>query len=285
MCGAAAVKHMEAACRPSNLLTIPEACVTVTINCDMGEAFGIYHMGEDEACMPYVTHANIACGFHASDPTVMWRTARAAKREGVMIGSHPGLPDREGFGRREMRLSREEVAALVLYQTGALQAFLAAENIAMSHIKPHGALFGMAQKDEAVANGIADAALALGLQVIAYANCAMSHVFTRRGVPFVCEFYADLDYNDDGRQVITMTHEPIAPERAATKVLRAVREGRTRALSGREVEVVAQSICIHSDTPGALAVAKAVHAALRDYLPGARDGGIRGPCQQDLKDG
>jgi UPF0271 protein len=139
--------------------------------------------------------------------------------------------------------------------------------MAMSHIKPHGALFGMAQKDEAIANGIADAALALDLPVIAYANCAMSQVFAARGVPFTCEFYADLDYDDDGRQVITMTHEPVAPDQAAAKVLRAVRDGRTRSLGGKDVAVVAESICVHSDTPGALDVAKAVHAALKDYLP------------------
>ena len=243
--------------------------MTVTINCDMGEGFGIYNLGDDEACMPYVTHANIACGFHASDPVVMWRTVQAAKRHGVIVGSHPGLPDREGFGRREMKLSRREVAALVLYQTGALQAFLASEGMALSHIKPHGALFGMAQKDETVANGIADAALALGLPVIGYANCSMSEVFDRRGVPFTCEFYADLNYDDAGRQIITMTHDPVAPEAAASKVLRAVREGKTRGLSGRDVDVVAETICVHSDTPGALAVAKAVHAVLKEYLPKA----------------
>src|SRR5207245_2380380 len=134
-------------------------------------------------------------------------------------------------------------------------------------------LFGMAQNDAAVADGIADAALALHLPVIAYANCAMSEVFTRRGVPFTCEFYADLDYDDDGRQVITMTHEPIAPDAAASKVLRALRERRTRALSGKDVEVVAETICVHSDTPGAVAVAKAVHAALRDQLPSAQSAG------------
>jgi 5-oxoprolinase (ATP-hydrolysing) subunit A len=240
--------------------------LTVTINCDMGEAFGIYRMGDDEACMPYITHANIACGFHASDPVVMWRTVKAAKKHGIRIGAHPGLPDREGFGRREMRLSREEVGALVLYQTGALQGFLQSEGLELSHIKPHGALFGMAQKDEAIANGIADAALSLGMPVIAFSDCAMSEVFTRRGVRFTCEFYADLDYDDEGRQVITMTHEPVSPEAAARKVIRAVREGKTRSLGGRDVVVVAESICVHSDTPGAVEVAKAVYEALRPQL-------------------
>ena len=240
--------------------------MSVTINCDMGEAYGIYRLGDDEACMPYVTHVNIACGFHASDPMVMWKTVAAAKRHGLKIGAHPGLADREGFGRREIKLSRREVAALVLYQVGALRAFLDAESIAMSHIKPHGALFGMAQKDEAVANGIADAALATKLPVIGFANCVMSDVFKTRGVPFSCEFYADLDYDVEGRQVITMTHDPVAPEAAAQKVLRAIREGKTRALDGRDVAVVADTICVHSDTPGAVAVAKAVHAALKDQL-------------------
>src|SRR5471032_2308146 len=149
----------------------------LSINCDMGEAFGIYHLGDDAAVMPYVTHANIACGFHASDPNVMWRTVRAAKEHGIKVGSHPGLPDREGFGRREMKLSRREVAALVLYQTGALRAFLDAEGMTMSHIKPHGALFGMAQNNAEVAHGIADAALALGLPLIGYANCVMAEAY------------------------------------------------------------------------------------------------------------
>lgn len=239
---------------------------TVTINCDMGEAFGIYRFGDDETCMPFVTHANIACGFHASDPCVMWRTVRAAKKHGLKIGSHPGLPDREGFGRRAMQMTREEVAALVLYQTGALQAFAGAEGVALSHIKPHGALFGMAQREEPIAEGIADAALILGLPVIAYSDCAMSEVFTRRGVAFTCEFYADLDYDDDGRQFITKEHHPVSPEAAAAKVLRAVTDGLTTSVNGKDVKVVADSICVHSDTPGAMEVAKAVHGALRHRL-------------------
>src|SRR6267378_5152993 len=204
-----------------------DAMVKVTSNCDMGEAFSIYRFGDDEACMPFITHANVACGFHASDPVVMRETVRAAKRHGVAIGAHPGLPDREGFGRREMKLSRDEVSALVLYQTGALQAFAAAEGVALAHIKPHGALFGMAQREEAIAEGIADAALTLGLPVIAYSDCAMSEVFTRRGVQFTCEFYADLDYDDHGKQFITKEHRPVAPDAAAAKVRRAVTAGLT----------------------------------------------------------
>jgi UPF0271 protein len=238
----------------------------VTINCDMGEAFGIYRMGDDEACMPYITHANIACGFHASDPKVMWQTVRAAKQWNLKIGAHPGFNDREGFGRREIRMSREEVAALVLYQIGALQGFLDAEGVPLSHMKPHGALFGMAMKDEATANGIADAALALEVPVISFANCVQEEVYKARGVPYVCEFYADLDYDDRGWQIITMHHDPVTPEATARKVLRAINEGLTTSVSGKEVAVRADSICVHSDTPGAVEVAKAVHDAVQPYL-------------------
>ena len=238
----------------------------VTINCDMGEAFGIYRFGDDAACMPYVTHANIACGFHASDPSVMWRTVRDAKTHGIAIGSHPSLPDRQGFGRREIKVTRDEVTAFVIYQTGALKAFVESEGLSLSHIKPHGALFGMAQRDEEIADGIAEAALRFGLPVIAYSDCAMSEVFTRRGVPFSCEFYADLDYDDHGRQIITREHDPVAPDKVAQKVLRAVTERKTRSVTGKDVAVVAESICVHSDTPNAVDVAKAVHSALAVYL-------------------
>ncbi|MDQ1850752.1 5-oxoprolinase subunit PxpA [Gemmobacter fulvus] len=234
----------------------------ITINCDMGEAFGIYRFGDDGACMPFITHANVACGYHASDPSVMWKTVRLAKQHGVAVGAHPGLADREGFGRREMKLTRSEVAALVMYQTGALSAFLQAEGVGLSHIKPHGALFGMAQHDTEVAEGIADAALLFGVPVIAFADCAMSEVFARRGVSFACEFYADLDYDDNGRQIIAKEHHPVSPEQVVEKVIRAVREGLVRSVGGKDVAVVADSICVHSDTPNAVDVARAVHEAL-----------------------
>ncbi len=240
--------------------------MSVTINCDMGEGFGLYTMGDDAACMPFVSHANIACGFHASDPSIMWETVKKAIKAGVNVGSHPGIADREGFGRREMAMTRMEVAAAVLYQTGALQAFLSAEGQTLSHIKPHGALFGMAQKDEKIANGIADAALAIGVPVIGFSNCVMADIFTARGVPFVCEFYADLDYDDNGRQIITRHHHQVSVEEAVDKVLKALNTGKTLSVSGREVDVVADSICVHSDTPGALDIARAIHGVLADRL-------------------
>src|SRR5687768_7353946 len=119
----------------------------VAINCDMGEAFSIYHCGDDDGIMPYITVANVACGFHASDPMVMRRTVALAKQHGVKVGAHPSLPDREGFGRREMKMEPAELTAAVMYQTGALAAFLRAEGMELNHIKPHGALYGMASRD------------------------------------------------------------------------------------------------------------------------------------------
>jgi UPF0271 protein len=238
----------------------------VTINCDMGESFGIYRLGDDESLMNYVTHINVACGFHASDPSVMWQTVRTAKAKGVKVGAHPGLADREGFGRREIRMTREEIAAAVLYQAGALQAFLSAERMPLTHVKPHGALMGMAQKEEAVANGIADAIEVLQVPVIAIGNCVLADVLTARGIPFVREFYADLDYDDRGVQVITKHHEAVAPNHASARVLRAIKEGRTTSMSGTDVAVFAESICVHSDTPGATHIAKAVFDAVRPHL-------------------
>ena len=136
----------------------------------------------------------------------------------------------------------------------------------MSHIKPHGALFGMAQNEEHVADAIADVALSMELPVIGYSNCEMSRVFSKRNVPFVCEFYADLDYDDDGRQIISMSHHAVDVTQVIQKVERAVADGITNSVNGRDVEVVADTICVHSVTPGALEVAKAVHAALADRL-------------------
>lgn len=238
----------------------------ITINCDMGESFGIYRLGDDDRLMSYVTHINVACGFHASDPMVMWQTVRNAKKKGVKVGAHPGLADREGFGRRDIRMTREEIAAAVLYQTGALKAFLAAEKMPLTHVKPHGALMGMAQRQEEVATGIADAMEVLQVPIIAIGNCILADVLAQRGIPFVREFYTDLDYDDDGVQIIARHHEAIAPERAKAKVLRAIREGKTTSTSGADVNVFAESICVHSDTPGATEVAKAVYDATRPYL-------------------
>ena len=151
----------------------------MTINCDMGEGFGLYRLGDDAAMMPHIDLANVACGFHASDPSIMRETVRLAKRHGVKVGAHPSLPDMQGFGRRAMVIAPAEVADLVTYQTGALQAFLAAEDMALNHIKPHGALYGMAARDEKIAAAIAEAAAPARAEAVVMAPALRNTVGAR----------------------------------------------------------------------------------------------------------
>jgi UPF0271 protein len=227
----------------------------VIINCDMGEAYGLYRMGDDEGLMPHIDVANVACGFHASDFNHMRKTVRLAKQHGVKVGAHPSLPDLQGFGRREMKIGREELTNCLLYQIGALKAFLDAEGVVLNHIKPHGALYGMAARMEDIAEAVADAA-------------DVYKVYQRRGHTFVAEYYADLDYNAEGGLIITREHDAKDPADAAARCLRALTEGKTRTVAGNDVAVGADSICVHSDTPNAVAIAEAVREAVRPYLAG-----------------
>ena len=237
--------------------------MTWSINCDMGEAYGLYTMGDDEAIMPFITVANVACGFHAADPMVMRRTVQLARRFGVKVGAHPSLPDREGFGRREMKMRPEEITNAVIYQVGALKGFLEAEGVPLNHIKPHGALYGMAARDAATAGAIAEAASVFGVALFGLAGTQHEAVYPRGGTPFVGEFYADLDYAADGFLVITREHAAVDPGAAARRVLRALEEGKVKTLAGTDVPVRAQSVCVHSDTPGSVAVARAVFEILQ----------------------
>jgi UPF0271 protein len=240
----------------------------VMINCDMGESFGLYRMGDDEAIMPFITAANVACGFHASDPMVMRNTVRLAKRYGVKVGAHPAYPDLQGFGRREMKMDPAELTACMLYQIGALKAFLDAEGMPLNHVKPHGALYGVAARDEAVANAIADAAEPFGVPLYGMAGTLHEQVFTGRGLGFVAEYFTDLDYGDDGSLIITREHEAKNPEEVVERTLRAVTEGKATSINGSEIPMRADSVCVHSDTPGAVDLAVAVHSALQPYLEG-----------------
>lgn len=239
----------------------------VMINCDMGEAFGLYRCGDDEGIMPFVTVANVACGFHASDPVVMRNTVRLAKKHGVLVGAHPSYPDLQGFGRREMKMDPEELTACIIYQVGALKGFLETNGMALNHIKPHGSLYGVSSRDEAVANAVADAAEAFGgVPVMGMANTTHEDVYTKRGLPFLAEYYTDLDYTDEGGLIITREHVAHDPEVAAAGAVRAVTEGKATSINGKEIPMRADAVCVHSDTPGAVELAAAVHAALQPYL-------------------
>ena len=158
--------------------------MAITINCDIGEGYGLYTFGNDERIMPFISIANVACGFHASDPSVMHATVRLALEHGVKVGAHPSLPDRQGFGRREMQMEREELRDLLIYQVGALSGFLKAAGSALNHIKPHGALFGMTSKHEHCAEAAADAAEIFGVPLIGQVGTMHDTVYTRRGLPW-----------------------------------------------------------------------------------------------------
>jgi 5-oxoprolinase (ATP-hydrolysing) subunit A len=238
----------------------------LAINCDMGESFGLYKIGDDEGMMPHITIANVACGFHASDPSVMAHTVRLAKRHQVRVGAHPSLPDLQGFGRREMKMRPEELTDSIVYQVGALSGFLAREGMELFHVKPHGSLYGMAAKSREVAKAVADAAKVFNVPVLGMAGTLHEEVYPAAGLEFISEYYADLDYADDGTLIITREHHAVDPKRAAERALRAVREGVAQSVNGHEVHVRADCICVHSDTPNAVEVARAVKAAVAEYL-------------------
>ena len=237
------------------------------INCDMGEGYALYHLGDDAGLMPLISIANVACGFHASDFNHMRDTVRLAKRFGVKVGAHPSLPDRQGFGRREMAIGREETANCVIYQIGALKGFLDAEGMVLNHIKPHGSLYGMAAKRPEIAEGIADAADVFKVPLLGMAGTLHEQIYKARGHAFIAEFYADLDYADDGTLIITRTHDAVDPAGAAARSLRAIRDGKVRTVGGRDIAVGSDAICVHSDTPNAVAIATAVRDALGGLSP------------------
>jgi 5-oxoprolinase (ATP-hydrolysing) subunit A len=236
------------------------------INCDMGEAFGLYKMGDDAGLMPLIDVANVACGFHASDFNHMRSTVRLAKKHGVKVGAHPSLPDLQGFGRREMKISREELANCIIYQVGALTGFLAAEGMTLNHIKPHGSLYGMAARMEEMAHAVCDAADVFKVPLMGMINTCHEKVYPARGHKFIAEFYADLDYNDQGGLIITREHDAKDAAEAAAKCVRAIREGKVKSVGGKDIAVRGDAICIHSDTPNAVDIAQAVREAVKPFL-------------------
>ncbi|GKX36075.1 MAG: LamB/YcsF family protein [Rhizobiaceae bacterium MnEN-MB40S] len=236
--------------------------MTVDINCDMGESFGLYKMGDDEGIMPFITQANVACGFHGSDPNHMRHTVELARAHDVKVGAHFSLPDLAGFGRREMKIEREEMANIILYQIGALKGFLDQAGMKLSHLKPHGALYGMAARMENIAEAVADAAEVYDVPVMGLAGTLHEEVYTRRGGGFLAEFFADLDYDDDGSLIITREHAAVDPQVAAARSVEAVRNGRLTSINGKTLPVRVETICVHSDTPNAVAIARAVQEGI-----------------------
>lgn len=237
----------------------------IDLNCDAGESYGAWRMGDDEALFDVVTSGSIACGFHAGDASTMKAAVRAASRRGVAIGAHPSYPDLQGFGRRSMRVTPAEAEAFVLYQIGALQAIARGNGARVVYVKPHGALYNDAAGDAALAAAIAVAVRRAGdLRLVGLAGSAFEPAAKAAGIAFTPEAFCDRAYGDDGHLVSrliagSLLTEPAAAARQAVFI---ALHGRVRSASGAEIAVAADSLCIHGDTPGAVDIARAVRAAL-----------------------
>lgn len=239
---------------------------SMDLNCDLGESFGAYTIGMDAEILPFVTSANIACGFHAGDPLVMQKSVALCKAFGVKVGAHPGLPDLQGFGRRNMAISPAEAEAYVAYQIGALKAFCDAEGLPLHHVKPHGALYNMAAKDRALADAIcrAVAGAAPGAVLLALSGSEMVRAAQALGVPVASEVFADRGYRPDGTLVPRGTPGAMVEdeEQAIARVVQMGRQGTVEANDGSVVSIQADSVCVHGDGPKALAFVRRIAAAL-----------------------
>ena len=234
------------------------------LNCDMGESFGIYRAGNDEEIMPLIDIANVACGFHASDPNHMRKTVELAKKNKVKVGAHPSFPDLQGFGRREMRMPRQDIKSMIMYQVGALKSFLDEQGMPLNHIKPHGSLYVMAAKEDDMAHAIADAVETFDVPIFGMANTSHEKVYKdERGLNFIAEFYADLDYDENGKLVIAKGKNAKYDAKIATdRVMRALSEKKVTNTVGEDIDVGCDTICVHSDTPNAVEIIKGIKSAI-----------------------
>jgi UPF0271 protein len=240
--------------------------VKIDINCDMGESFGIYRLGEDEKIIRYITSANVACGFHGGDPMVMERTVLLAKMHNAAVGAHPGYPDLIGFGRRNFETSPGEIRNYVLYQVGATAAFARAADLELHHVKLHGALYNYAARNEQAAAEVIDAVKAFDPRLCIYcpAGSIFAEMIRAAGLGLVREAFADRAYAADGRLVARNIRGAVIqdPQTIAERVLRLVKTGTVASLDGGDIRLDADTLCVHGDTPGAWKIAKAVREAL-----------------------
>ncbi|HLH71214.1 MAG TPA: 5-oxoprolinase subunit PxpA [Candidatus Dormibacteraeota bacterium] len=235
-------------------------------NADLGESFGLWRRGADEALMTVISSANVACGFHAGDPTVMRATLDHARRRGVAVGAHPGLPDLLGFGRRAMAVAPREVRDYVLYQVGALDAFARAVGLRLHHVKPHGALYTMALEDARLSRAIVEAVGEYDERLPLY-TLAGSETWVAAeaaGIRPVAEFFADRPLHADGTVIMFgwERHLQPTPENVAARVRSLLDRGLVESVEGQPVAVRAETICVHADTPGAAEIGPAVRAAI-----------------------
>lgn len=237
----------------------------IDLNADLGEGFGAYRYGADEELLTLVTSANVACGWHGGDPSVMRRAVRVARENRVAIGAHPGYPDRMGFGRREMKLTRDEVIDGMLYQLGALEGICRAEGVRLSYVKPHGALYNAGSRDVPLAEAIAEAVRLYddSLTLLCPAHSAMAKAAAKAGVKTAEEFFADRAYCADGSLQPRSFRGAVIqdPDAVCERALRAVQEGCVRTVEGETIPVRVDSICLHGDNPASVLLAQRMRAA------------------------
>jgi len=238
----------------------------IDLNCDLGESFGRYTLGLDEEVIPHISSANIACGYHASDPVIMEKTVKLAKINGVHIGAHTGFPDLLGFGRRNMSLSREEAKTYTMYQIGALNAFCQASGVPLSHVKPHGAFYNMAAKDYDLACSICEGIALIDpmIMLLGLSNSQMEKAANAVGLTFKQEVFADRAYEEDGSLVAR--NKPGAmvedEELAIKRVITMIKTGKVTAITGKEIPLQADSVCVHGDGAKALDFVKMIRREL-----------------------
>jgi len=241
----------------------------IDLNSDMGEGFGPWHIGDgvDEDIMPLISSANIATGFHAGDPTIMRKMVHMARECGVAIGAHPGYRDLVGFGRRQINATVDELVNDMVYQLGALREFASLAGVQLHHFKPHGALYMYAATNEPLSRALVTALQQLQPHLYLYCmqQSVTYRVATEMGYPTVCEFYADRDYDASGSIVFTRRVGQLDPQVVAQKVLRACQEGLVRTVDGADIAINFESICIHSDTPGALELIRVTRQMMTEH--------------------
>ncbi len=240
--------------------------MTIDLNCDMGESFGAWTMGDDAGVMPWITSANIACGFHAGDFATMRRTVEMARKHGVAIGAHVSLPDVQGFGRREMRVTPNEVHAMTLYQIGALHAFARAQGGRVAHVKPHGALYNMAAKDRALADALATAVrdFDAGLILVGLAGSELTSAGASAGLRVAHEAFADRRYESDGSLTPRREADAVIEDvdAAVAQAVAIATTGKVKTRVGGERAIRADTICVHGDRPDAAVFAQRLRRAL-----------------------
>ncbi|MBE5924954.1 MAG: LamB/YcsF family protein [Lachnospiraceae bacterium] len=238
----------------------------IDLNADIGESYGNYKCGLDEEVVPYISSANVACGFHAADPVVMDKTVSLAKEHGICVGAHPGFPDLNGFGRRKMAVTPKELKAMVQYQIGALNAFCKAYDMELSHVKPHGAMYNMAAKDKALALAIAEGIYEVdpSLILLGLSGSLLVEAAKETGLGGANEVFADRAYNDDGTLVDRSQKGAVITdeEAAIQRVIEMAKNGTVKSITGKTIEVKADSVCLHGDGEKAVEFARKINAAL-----------------------